>query len=337
MSHVEQGTMASVMRKCNPYNFALILEYEDSQFKGIMGPAINEMISDLERAANVTFKIRSQNDGVGEKVNNSSQRFTGCIGLLQQNQSDLITQLVTYPIDADNIVQGDVVSYSSVQMFNSYSASDDEEREEVVQIESCFLSFSWTVWLLCLLTSLITFIAFYTWKNVRFKMTRKSHLLRGANRYPLYQVLVHMARFGELYHPSGPFKCLLFLILSFFSLLVLFYFNASISTDLVVVEPPSTVRTYEEHLDHQVALMFISGTDVYMHFKFAPEGSEEKRLWDMSVSKLTENGVLIEPVPEIAGKLVKAIFAREATLVLESQFGAMSVYERRLRSHPQAI
>ena len=319
--------MASVLRMCNPYDHPFVLEYEDSQFKGAFAKQMNGLMSDLKNEANVTVEMRSQNEGIGEKVDGSSQQYTGCIGLLQQNLSDVMAQVVTYPIDAENIVQGDVVTYSAIQMFNSYSANDDAKRKEDLQIESCFLSVDPAVWCLCFLSLLLTLAVLCASIIMKVKMDRSQSHSMSADRYPLYQILVHIAQYGELANPSGPFKCLLFLILSFFSLLVLFYFNASISTDLVVVKPPSTVRTYKEHLDHRVSLMFVSGTDVYTHFKFAAQGSEEKRLWDMSVSKLTESGAFLELAPENVGKLVRAIFAREVSLVLELQFGAMAMKE----------
>lgn len=103
-------TMANEIRICNPFEISYLIEYDGvDSFRGFLSPYINDLMKSVANNANVTYKIRSINDGVGERINDSSEYFNGCIGLLQRNESDVLIRGITYPPNAAHLTQGDII------------------------------------------------------------------------------------------------------------------------------------------------------------------------------------------------------------------------------------
>ena len=98
--------MANVIRACNPFDFGLMFTLARNRFIGTVSHPINTVVDFIEAKSNLTIEFRSQQDGVGEPMEGSpSGVYDGCIGLLQRNESDFMTQLINYPMNAEGVNQ----------------------------------------------------------------------------------------------------------------------------------------------------------------------------------------------------------------------------------------
>ena len=317
--------MANEVRLCNPYEINFLIEYDGvSKFKGFLSGYINQLLLSVSKTANITYKIRSINDGVGEKMSESSEYFTGCIGLLQRNQSDVLIRGITYPIKAADLCQGDIILDSRLQFMTAYSPRDSHESE-TVKIESCFNSFDSLLWLMC------AFVVLFICALCQMRLSLRKEMIvlpeerrlvsRIESRYYtnfLYQVLTHMTKYGSMSCYSGCFNKVVFTTLSFACFMLLFYFGSMMKTELVVVKPPDVVRSYRDLLEKKIGISFLLATDSYLQFKFAPESSDEKRLWDMTRAKLNESEMLFSAESGRIASVLQPLFKRELSFFSES-------------------
>ena len=290
----------------------------------------NEFIYDLSKGENVTINIRSEKDGIGEPLNDSDGSFSGCIGLVQRNLSDMLLDEVTYPSPAIDIEQGHL-STDIFTRFFSYYTPPDQRESKAVQLESCFLSLSEGVWFLCCTTFLAILLLLAVHITLRQKLLRqvfkkKSNSFARGNRYILYQVLTHMTKCGHLWNCSGALKKIIFICLSVFSFVVLFYFAAMMSTEQVVVKLPDMFKSYQDLLRRKVGLSFLLFSDIYVQFKFAAPKTVESRLWKLTSSKYEEQEILFETDPEFVGKALARTLSRETVGVTDSSWAPFMLH-----------
>ena len=112
--------MTNEIRLCNPSNFKFLIEYDGNKFTGILAPFVEDLIQAVRRNANVTLRVRSQNDDFGERIGSKGSLYSGCIGLLQKNQSDVMLLPTNYPHEASNVTQGLIMQESALNMINVY-------------------------------------------------------------------------------------------------------------------------------------------------------------------------------------------------------------------------
>ena len=127
-----------------------------------------------------------------------------------------------------------------------------------------------------------------------------------------------MTSHGCILDDSGAHNRLLYLSLSMFSLLVLFYFSSIIKTEIVVTKDPDTYRTYQDLMERRVSVAFLLTSDSHNYFKFAPEGSIERLLWDATLSKYEEHAILIRPNEANIAKVIERLYYRESAWMIES-------------------
>lgn len=316
--------MAEAVDMCHPADLKFVLEYDGKQFKGGMGNFIEDVLSDLKRGANITVNVRSKDDGIGEPIHGTNDEiYTGCIGLIQRNQSDFMLQMTNYPLPAINLSQGAVMMDSSLQFLNTYIPPD---QSVVVQIESMFNSFTPAIWILSTII-LITCISCLLIHSHSEKLSRQmSHkkCSTSSDRNLTYQVATHMTRCGQLDNTTGCVMKIIFLVLSFFSFIVIFYLCSVVKTELVVVPPPITMRSYEEMLQHGCGVFFFRGQDTHQFFKSATDGSDAKKLWQFTASQFPMDVIIYD------GNIDKAKFVLEPMIAGKLAFISESIWMRNI-------
>lgn len=283
--------MSNIIRLCHPFNFRIVLEYHDGTFKGLFSWFASDLLASITRASNISFEIRSQNDRFGNPIAGADGAYSGCIGLLQTNQSDAMMYLENYPHPAANISQGMVMTDIAINIMTYYEPSDSGMRIPA-QMEEAFLAFKPSVWALCVATMLTSIIALFAKQSLDAwvsRMRSRENMDETRIGQVTYEIIVHMLQYGEISYSTGLFGKLLYSTLSLFALLVIFYLCSYVNTELVVTPAPKTIRSYQEMLKAGCAAYFISGSDIYRSFKSAPNGSIEKTLWDYSVAKYGMN------------------------------------------------
>lgn len=315
----ETRGMASKVRLCNPFDFKYVFEYDGNKFTGILSSIFMGVLESIGKGSNVTFEMRS-GDGIGEEINGTNGRYSGCIGRLQANLSDAMLQLANYPIPVSNISQGLVMMDTTIQFINAYYPRNDERQE--AQIESSFSSFHLSVWILSLFTLLLCAHLLHLYKMLMNKCHSKFLLIEPTSEesddHLFYETVTHMTQRGQLSNSTGLFRKILFAVLSLFSFLVIFYLSSIIKTELVVIPRPETMRSYREMLDNECGIYFMDGEDTYLSFKFAPEGSEARQLWQLTTSKFPMDIVRYTLNPHTAKGLVKPILSRKLSMITDT-------------------
>lgn len=345
----QRPTVMSSIRACFPYNFRWALTLEKNKFTGVYSELMNKAVDYFEFGGNISLQIRSSNDLVGEK-DPSTGLYSGCIGQLQRNQSDVLLSPVDYSMDVDQVDQGDIGYDIAEQFLSTYVARSMKERESI-QLESCFKSFDECVWSMCVCTVVVVYLLLIIRRSFIIKAysdtqhriallnrTRGTYIIRRGrnlssmkpgykinvkkriiNRYYLTKVLLHMTRQGSLDNSTSLFKKLVFTICSFFSLLVVQYFCSLIKTELVTIAPPEIYKSYQELVDRNVTLFFAQGFTHYVSFKFAPAGSVKKKLWQASIKDRHEREYMMGwDQAERAVAQINKLFSRKVVFMVDS-------------------
>ena len=320
--------MSNVIRLCHPFNFKMLFEYDGRKFTGLFASFASDLFNSMTRASNVTLKVRSEDDQAGELINGSTHSYSGCIGRLQTNQSDVMLYYTDYPHPAADISQGLVTIDTVIEMITTYRPSNQEMQ--LVQVEKSFDSFQPEVWLLCFIT-MVCSMSILLMKDLLNNWVRRMIGVKRSARSPYrqlpFEVIAQMTNHGKLSITAGFIRKTVFLLLSCFSFLVVLYLCLSMKTDLVVIAPPHTLRSYQELVDNECGVYFFAGSDYYSSFKSAAKGSLKKRLWDFSVSKYPMNVVLfsygenMQPVSTITD----AMLAGKLALITSSELSAFSM------------
>lgn len=333
--------MTNVIRLCHPADLRFVIEFDGKKFNGGLGIFIQDILHYIRQRSNITWDIRSKDDGIGEPIHGTNDRiYSGCIGLIQNNQSDILMQIVNYPLPAINLTQGAVVIDSQLQFLNAY---DVPQRGQVVQIESMFQSLSPAIWMLSALIWIICTVCLLVrshFRKVVLQMLRSRILIASADRNLAYQVATHMTRRGQINNPSGYVKKLIYFVLSFFSFIVIFYLCSMVKTELVVVPSPITMRSYSEMLEQGCGVFFFRSTDTHVFFESAPEDSDAKRLWDFTNSQFPPAVIIYDGNMERLRSIVAPMLEGKLSLVSESiwmeifstEFCRMSVDYRRVQT-----
>lgn len=325
--------MESELRICSPGDLPSVFVFDGKKFTGVLQFYINSFCEDLVRGINSTVTIYSKNEGMGELIDVSTGQFNGCLGRLQRNDSDMTLREITYPQKAQGISQGALVADSFIEIVSVYGTS--QEPPQAAQMISSFASFDKTVWFLCLVTLTAGYLILATGRKMLLQMKGKSKSTsfnasksrHQRRHYYSYQVAVHMAARGSLFSLLRPSRRILFLVLSLFSLLVPLYFSSMINTELVVADQPETINSYQDVWDHNMSITFTLILDTYVHFKFAPEGTVERKLWDASCRHLGEERVVFRAGESNLGVFGEGLASRSLVFVTESTWATLITNE----------
>ena len=317
--------MSNVIRLCHPVDFPVLLYHDQGNtFKGLFAEYLTTSINHVIKGTNLTFQVQPRR-GMGKQVT-SSENYDGCIGMMQRNESDIVMTLADYPVHAEYVTQGNIITDSAMQFITVYYTSDDTLDAQVL---SCFESFSLDLWIMIIFTVAIIYSLLMVRSTVVKKiLPRKfanvvkrirSRTRNGRNRYHLYKIITHLTRIGRM-NERGIFNKLLFIVLSLASLVLVIYFQTLIKTELVVLKKPDILKSYKDIIAKNVSVSFYHGLNFENYFKYAPEGSKEKILWDqtMSYSKEGQIGWGLDSRVEDLSSNITGLLSRKQVLFLDA-------------------
>lgn len=285
--------MTNLIRVCHPVDFTLLLTHQNGiKFTGAFAPQVNAFGEHFLKNTNFTFKVYP-NIGLGKRIN-SSEHYDGCLGMIQQNESDLLFTLADYPSAIENVNQGNVFTDIAIEFVSAYYMKDITLVAEVI---SCFSSFLPGTWFIILLFIFIVFgliklrLYLLTKKFYRMQASGKSDgqriRVRSRNHHSLYRIVTHLTRINRI-NDRGCFNRFLFISISVASLILVHYFYSLIKTGLVVVDKPEFYRSFDDLIKNDVSISYYDGLDDESFLKSAPAKSKAKILWDKMISKYTE-------------------------------------------------
>ena len=273
-------------------------------------PVSNQYVSLLLM---ITPNLTVQSEENFVNVEHQRKGHAGCLGRLQQNQSDLIATESLYPTIGQNLTNGPVVNGDKTAFLSAYSNEFPLRYADIMQ---SFDAFSAIVWFMIILSALFIMLMISCsnvfWKSQRKaikKCAKQKRLLEERNRVDMKnlrgisapsimtyktekksKLLVRSLML--LYYSlikrsftrasrSSLFVATLTLMLLILSFYVSFFFMAIVKTDKVVMIPPPTIQSYDDIINShpRMRLAFFENIDSHLPFMKADAGSKEARIW----------------------------------------------------------
>lgn len=294
------------LRLCHHKNFPGILHFtEEKGFSGSVGPRLQEAIEILKYYGNATIEF-AINQGIGVK-NEQTGKFDGCLGRLQNNQSDIVTMLSPYPMNVSNLSQGMIFYDTNLVIGGMYGEANITASGQILD---SFKSFTTFVWITCILLCFI--ISCVAW--LRSKIIRRRRV-RGENCI-LYHTVSHCTRQGEL-SSTGLTSKIIYSTASIYSLLILHYFSSYIKTELVTIEEPQVFYTYRDIIERKAVPIFPRGLAYDDFFKGKEATKERKEVWSYA-KKFGEENLYIEMNPVNIFAVALVTLEKRAVMIMES-------------------
>ena len=263
-----------LVRSCFPKSDESMISFVDGKPVG-MASGLMKALQDLFRYqfTNVSYTFGEK---YGDIVDQKEQRYDGCIGEIQQGRQDGALFPTSFPLMAPNITNGKVFMSSSTAIFSVYNNSFTKSQTDVMQ---CFQAFDETLMTATLLTALL--LAIIISMGIRFRRRRfnQSSLLT-------LLVAVFLKQFGGFNITSSRFTVrLMLLLIAVFFFNIHFFFTSMIKTEMVVIERPETISTYEEILQRpDCKPMWPKIASSHYEFANADPESTAGRIWKRAKS-----------------------------------------------------
>ena len=247
------------------------------RYSGPMAPALNsflEIIFGNDRL-NYTAVLKSS---MG--IFNSTTGYydeESCLYSMQTNQSDIGFASLWYPVQGKNLKSHPFYRSDIVKMFSAYRVVDQTYDSDVMGVFAD--AFTPGVWLTVALSCFVFWLMIKTHVRMRNKMDT-SQTTRDDS---LYEVLTHLFQVETIDYKGACMKAVS-LFASVLSFVVIGYFTCSMKTDIVVVQDPDLINSYDDLLTKpNIRMMFSGLSDTFSKFESADPQSKERRAYERSL------------------------------------------------------
>ena len=247
-------------------------------FKGGAAPIFNflsEQVFHGNENYNWTAVIAHE---IGSKFENGS--YSGCMGTMMRNESDMTVAPIDYPIDNfESVVPFQALFEAPIQILSPYIIKNDSAVEVDFFAASMF-NFGIDVWTATLLVFILGSFAFYIRKVLLLsskKITRNNNKQIADSFFDSFAHLMLM----DFEDFSDAFGKITSITLTFAGFMLIQYWQDLMSTDLFIVDKLETIEGYKDILKRQgLNVHFVAQLTDYLEFKDAPNGTLEKLIWD---------------------------------------------------------
>jgi hypothetical protein len=247
-------------------------------------------------------------DSLGVLIDKESQTYGGCVGSLQQNESDVMFGPLTFLVVSDNITNGVVEGFERVGISSAYINSNMTRDSKQTHVLDMVYAFSNNLWLLLLflfllmlllLTSSKSLLSGRQMRTVRLAITRaggrqhkpvshKKAFIRSLTVVVACILKQHSSTCGSVKKSFN----LLYLCTSFLGWMCGLFLASKISTEMVVVKPPVVIENYQDILDSGVRPTWSATLTDKDEFENAAEGTMEWKVWHRAIDMGLEDSVL---------------------------------------------
>jgi hypothetical protein len=345
-------------RVCYP-EIENFLEYSSStgKFSGVLAAMFHTFMEDtlMPILNNISYVGESN---FGHVVDKNSLTYSGCVGSLQKNESDIMPLPHIYPITGPGLHQGPVCLSDSISLMSAYLNNELTRKSDVME---SFSSFDLSVWMTLLFSLVITAIVFSVSHNMHYGRSHgKGRILqlkttvtawKGTRHRPDPIILETTSNLiiGSLLKQYSIINVsqnrgLRVLILSaiIFTFLIGHYFSTFIKTQLVTPLKPITITTYDEVLERpEVRPVWIQDLAEHDDFEYATQGSKPKAIWDKAVSMNISQSMAKGSEKDFLAFAIK-IVKQEAVIFVKSSwmmflFTGICAFSRNMDIFPNAI
>ena len=279
--------MAEEVRICSLKGLGGTFEMDENQLTGTNSPA-PKYTGPLSRALNLFMDLTFGNDSLNytlvTKTSVGNYNATSgyydedsCLYSMQTNQSDLGLSLLWHPVQGKNLKSHPFYIGDIVKMVSRYEVSTKTYASDAMSIFANV--FTPGVWL----TVVASYFIFWLITKMFLYMENKMISGQRTRDDSLYEVLTHLFQVETV-----DYKLLGMQFISFFasvlSFVVIAHFTCSIKTDIVVVQEPDMVNSYDDLLTKpNIRLVFPTLSDTLSKFESADPKSKERRAFERSL------------------------------------------------------
>ena len=268
--------------------------YENGQVTGMLGPLYTAALEILEPMGNLTiFAVEK----MGDMVDKERELYDGCLGRLQNNQSDTLMPMMDFPILGPGMTQTFPIWWQKTMIVSTYDSRISQQGTDVMD---AFHSFAPHLWALTAITFacflvMIPIVLLLDQSVTHLKQMKRLPNLRRSIRPLVSQtwtmVLGNVIHQNSSYHVRSEklhFRCQL-LLLVVYAFLISFYFTSMIKTEMVVHKRPDTMSSYQDILDRpHVRPYWFRALRDHIDFEQADPLSPEGRVWQRASQHRTE-------------------------------------------------
>ena len=251
----------------------------EGKVEGQLSTALNTVTKTLKRFVNVTL-LSSDKVGV---MNLKTKLFDGCLGQLQNNESDIHTPIVDFPILAPGLKNGYVFLPSKILMISGYS---NHANTSVIDVMGAFKSFSRSLWSLIAFTTFIILILLFFTLVLDQRMFAGRKFRRLIRRIRVFMNQTKKVVFANMFKQHSSYDIRLsstgfvLMIFAVFTVLVICYFSSMIRTEMVIQKRPETIPSYQELLAKpNVMPIWLKSLSDHYEFMNAHPTTPEGRIW----------------------------------------------------------
>ena len=274
----------------------------------------NENIGSLAEVGRLTVhQLRgvnfSENESpsIGVLIDHTLQKYDGCIGLMQNNESDIMTSagLLNIPVMGPNLTHTVVDGFDRMGIISAYNRVNMSDVTPT-HVLDMVLAFSPDLWILICFAYVILLILLTAAMKTHVRKERESDEAVFASR----EAWVSHQRSYTQRHKSCASKSslnvtacilnqhssceaclvdfapisLLYTMTTLLSYFGAYFLTSMIKTDMVVVKAPITVTTYDELLNSNRRALWIGALTDRAEFENAAKGSKEDQIWQRAVA-----------------------------------------------------
>ena len=199
----------------------------------------------------------------------------GVLGQMQRGMADFGGGLFMFPLDHENISQGQVFWEDSPHIISLYNCTRDlsQVKSKTTDVMEAVKAFDGPLWGLILLF-LLMFWTLFCWHYRNHKLTINRSLW-----HVVTFILEHDEWFG-----INRISCLLALLLDLFFFWIQNYWCNLMSTDMITVDKPQVIKNYDDVINRDDLIpMWILETGYFRAFELAVEGTKENLIWQKAM------------------------------------------------------
>ena len=241
----------------------------------------------------------------GSKFENGS--YSGCMGSMVRNESDMAIAPVDYPIgNFESVVPFQALFEAPIQVLSPYIIKNNS-AVEVDILKISMLSFGIDVWTATLLVFILGSFAFYV---RRFLLLSSKEISRNNNKHiadSFFDSFAHimLMDFEDFFDAFGKITSI---TLTFAGFMLIQYWQDSMSTDLFIVDKPETIDNYNDILKRDgLNVHFVAQLSDYLEFRDAANGTVQKLIWDTKQDTTGTVSTLFDVTQDVVGNSVRML------------------------------
>lgn len=220
-------------------------------------------------------------DAAGRLRDRTTLAYDGCIGSIQRNESDTAGVVAINNYYGPNVTTWNPL-YSDTTMIGTMYTKKMFDKGYSTRVLDFIHSYSLIHWsFTAFLLVLISSVIFISLKILSGTKTRRS-FSRSIDVIVGCTLNQHSNCNNISTSITTTFAYTLMTLLGFFTG---YFLTSMIKTEMVALDPPFTIQSYQDILDHDVTPMWFAEASQHGGFEFGPPGSLEKRIWDRAVER----------------------------------------------------